>query len=100
MHDRGESYCYAVIVDGILSGVCGTQKQYKGSQTPGGMNINALNSQMLTDFGLSPTFYSCLVEIERAKEQKYAPSQPFSADGAANPEINPAANKGVTQQSA
>lgn len=65
-NDRGETYCYAVIIKGLLDGVCATQKQFKGSNTPGGVNVNALNSEMLTDFGLSPTFYSCLAEIEKA----------------------------------
>lgn len=67
-NDRGESYAYAVIVDGIIPGVCGTQKQYKGADTPGGVNINALNSENLTDFGMSPTFYSCLVQIEKSND--------------------------------
>ena len=65
-NERGETYCHAVIIDGLLDGVCATQKQFKGSNTPGGINVNALNSEMLTDFGMSPTFYSCLAEIEKA----------------------------------
>ena len=65
-NDRGETYCYAVVIDGLLDGVCATQKQFKGSNTPNGINVNALNSEMLTDFGMSPTFYSCLAEIEKA----------------------------------
>ena len=65
-NDRGETYCYAVVINGLLDGVCATQKQFKGSNTPGGVNVNVLNSEMLTDFGLSPTFYSCLAEIEKA----------------------------------
>ncbi|WP_299523956.1 molybdopterin-dependent oxidoreductase [Winogradskyella sp.] len=65
-NDRGETFAYAVIIDGLISGVCGTQKQYKGSNTVGGVNANALNSELLTDFGMSPTFYSCLVQIEKA----------------------------------
>lgn len=65
-NDRGETYCYAVIIDGLLDGVCSTQKQFKGSRTPGGVNANALNTEMLTDFGNSPTFYSALVEAEKA----------------------------------
>jgi anaerobic selenocysteine-containing dehydrogenase len=64
-NDRGETYCYAVIIEGLLPGVCSTQKQFKGSKTPGGVNANALNSEMLTDFGMSPTFYSSLVEVEK-----------------------------------
>jgi len=69
-NDRGETYCYAVVIDGLLSGVCATQKQYKGSNTPGGVNINALNSEMLTDFGRSPTFYSVLAEIQKVDEAR------------------------------
>ncbi|MDE0153451.1 MAG: molybdopterin-dependent oxidoreductase [Gammaproteobacteria bacterium] len=65
-NDRGETYCYAVVINGLLDGVCATQKQFKGSNTPGGINVNVLNSEMLTDFGMSPTFYSCLAEIEKA----------------------------------
>jgi len=68
-NDRGETYAYAVIIEGMLSGMCSTQKQFKGSNTPGGVNINALNTEMLTDFGNSPTFYSVLVEVEKADEK-------------------------------
>ncbi len=67
-NDRGETFAHAVIIEKLLEGVCNTQKQFKGSNTYGGVNINALNSEMLTDFGNSPTFYSCLVEIEPVSE--------------------------------
>lgn len=68
-NDRGETFAYALIIDGLISGVCSTQKQFKGSNTPSGVNVNALNSEMLTDFGTSPTFYSCLAEVEKASER-------------------------------
>lgn len=64
-NDRGETFVYAVVTDGILSGVLGANKQYRGSATPGGVNINALISQDLSDFGGAPTFYSVLAEIEK-----------------------------------
>ena len=67
-NNRGETYCFAVIVDGLLPGVCGTQKQFKGSRTPGGVNVNSLNTDRLTDFGNSPCFYSVLVEIEKVAD--------------------------------
>lgn len=67
-NDRGETFGYAVILDGLLAGVCGTQKQFKGSNTPGGVNVNALNTEVLTDFGLAPSFYSCLAEIEKTDD--------------------------------
>lgn len=67
-NDRGETFGYAVIVDGLLPGMLGTQKQFKGSDTPGGINVNALNTEVLTDFGFAPSFYSCLAEIEKVDE--------------------------------
>ena len=73
-NDRGETYAHAVIVDGLLPGVCSTQKQFKGSNTHNGVNINALNSEQLTDFGMSPSFYSVLVEIEKAATDGVTPS--------------------------
>jgi anaerobic selenocysteine-containing dehydrogenase len=30
-----------------------------------GQNVNALTSDRLTDLGGGPTFYSCLIEIEK-----------------------------------
>ena len=67
-NDRGETFGYAVVIEGLLSGVLGTQKQFKGSDTPGGVNVNALNSEVLSDFGFAPTFYSCLAEVEKASD--------------------------------
>lgn len=67
-NDRGETYGYAVIIEGLLPGMVGTQKQFKGSNTPGGVNVNALNSEVLTDFGFAPSFYSVLGEIEKASD--------------------------------
>ena len=67
-NDRGETYAWAVIIDGMLAGICGTQKQFKGSNTPGGINVNALISENLSDFGFAPTFYSCLAEVEKTDE--------------------------------
>jgi len=36
-----------------------------GKRAPGKRNVNAVVSDPLTDAGGSPTFYSCLVELER-----------------------------------
>ena len=73
-NDRGETFCYAVIIEGMLSGMCAAQKQYKGSNTPGGVNVNALCTERFTDFGRSPTFYSCLAEIEKVAEEHITPT--------------------------
>lgn len=64
-NDRGETYCHVVIIPALLPGVIATQKQINGSNTAGGTNVNALNSEMLTDFGRSPSFYSVLAEVEK-----------------------------------
>ncbi len=71
-NDRGETFGYAVLLPGMLTGMVGTQKQFKGSDTPGGVNVNALNTEVLTDFGLAPSFYSCLAELEPATAQQAA----------------------------
>lgn len=71
-NDNGETYCHVVIIAGMLPGLCGTHKQLNGSRTKGGVNANALNSEILTDFGRSPTFYSALVEIEKVDEMQAA----------------------------
>ncbi|MCB1747340.1 MAG: molybdopterin oxidoreductase family protein, partial [Gammaproteobacteria bacterium] len=65
---RGETFGHAVILAAMLPGVVGTQKQFKGSNTPGGINVNALNTEVLTDFGFAPSFYSCLAEIEKSDD--------------------------------
>lgn len=78
-NDRGETFAYAVVTMGIIPGVLGTNKQYRGSATPGGVNANALNSQELTDFGNSPTFYSALAEIEKVAD--VLRNQPITPDG-------------------
>ena len=80
-NDRGETYCYAVLIEGLLSGTCATQKQFKGSHTPGGVNANALNTEVLTDFGMSPSFYSVLVEIEKVDDADKMTQQKWSQIG-------------------
>ncbi|MBI3527579.1 MAG: molybdopterin-dependent oxidoreductase [Betaproteobacteria bacterium] len=67
-NDRGEVFGHALIVDGLLSGVIGAQKQLQGSKMRGGVNINALTSQRESDMGRGPVFYSTLAQIEKAKK--------------------------------
>ena len=64
-NDRGEVFGHALIVDGLLAGVIGTQKQLQGSRQRGGVNVNALVSQREADMGRGPVFFSTLAEIER-----------------------------------
>jgi anaerobic selenocysteine-containing dehydrogenase len=64
-NDRGEVFGHALIVEGLLAGVIGTQKQLQGSRQRGGVNVNALVSQREADMGRGPVFFSTLAEIER-----------------------------------
>jgi len=66
-NDRGEVFGHALIVDGLLPGVIGTQKQLQGSRQRGGVNVNALVSQREADMGRGPVFFSTLAQIEKVK---------------------------------
>jgi anaerobic selenocysteine-containing dehydrogenase len=65
-NDRGEVFGHARIVQGLLPGVVGAQKQLQGSKLPGGVNVNALVSQRESDMGRGPVFYSTLAELEKS----------------------------------
>ena len=65
-NDVGETYAHAILKETMLQGVASTQKQYRGSLVKNGLNVNALNSQQLTDMGDGPIFYTVLAQIERA----------------------------------
>ena len=65
-NDRGETFGYALIVEGLLTGVLGAQKQLRGSRMRGGVNINALTSQREADMGRGPVFFSTLAQLEKA----------------------------------
>jgi anaerobic selenocysteine-containing dehydrogenase len=67
-NDRGEVFGHALIVDGLLPGVLGAQKQLQGSKMPGGVNVNALTSQRESDMGRGPVFYSTLAQLEKARK--------------------------------
>ncbi len=65
-NDRG-SVVLAAQVDGrVQPGVVCAPSVRWGKRAPGRRGINALTSSRLTDKGGGPTFYSCLVEVERA----------------------------------
>ncbi|HWQ37679.1 MAG TPA: molybdopterin-dependent oxidoreductase [Burkholderiales bacterium] len=64
-NDRGEVFGHAVVVEGLLPGVVGTQKQLQGSRMPNGVNVNALVSQDEADMGRGPVFYSTLAQLEK-----------------------------------
>ncbi len=68
-NDRGEVFGHALIVDGLLPGVIGAQKQLQGSRQRGGVNVNALVSQREADMGRGPVFFSTLAQLERVRDE-------------------------------
>jgi anaerobic selenocysteine-containing dehydrogenase len=64
-NDRGQCILRAEVSPGIAPGVVSTPSTRWPKHAIDGNNINMLTSQRLTDKGGGPTFYSCLVEVER-----------------------------------
>ncbi|MEO8134959.1 MAG: molybdopterin oxidoreductase family protein [Betaproteobacteria bacterium] len=65
-NDRGEFRATATVTDRVRPGLTVGLGVWWHKHTPGGRNINAVTSQVLTDFGAGPTFYDCLVEVANA----------------------------------
>ena len=64
-NDRGACVLSARIDESVRPGVVSAPSVRWGKRAPGHRNVNALTSERLTDGGGGPTFYSCLVEVER-----------------------------------
>jgi anaerobic selenocysteine-containing dehydrogenase len=62
---RGSCVLVAQVDETVAPGVICAPAVRWGKRAPGKRNVNALTSQRLTDAGGGPTFYSCLVEVER-----------------------------------
>ena len=62
---RGELRLRARVDDSVPPGVVASYLDWARG-APGGKNINALTSDRLTDMGHGATFYSALVEVEKA----------------------------------
>lgn len=63
-NDRGEVRLTALVDGAVQPGVVATQLNWS-KLMPDGIGINALTSERLNDLAGGPTFYSCLVEVER-----------------------------------
>jgi anaerobic selenocysteine-containing dehydrogenase len=64
-NDRG-SLTLRAEVDGMVgAGVVRVPAVRWAKKSPDGRSVNALTSERLTDMGGGPTFYSCLVQVER-----------------------------------
>ncbi len=67
-NDRGETFGYALVVEGLLPGVVGAPKQLQGSKMRNGANLNALTSQEVADMGGGPVFYSTLAQLVKVTD--------------------------------
>ncbi len=64
-NDRGSCVLTAHVNGSVPRGVVCTRSVRWGKRAPDRRNVNVLTSERLTDAGGGPTFYSCLVEVER-----------------------------------
>ena len=62
---RGSCVLPACVDDTVPPGVVSAPSVRWPKRSPGKRNVNALTSERLTDAGGGPTFYSCLVQVER-----------------------------------
>jgi anaerobic selenocysteine-containing dehydrogenase len=62
---RGSCILVARVEPAVARGVIAAPSVRWPGKAPGGRGINALTSQRLTDQGGGPTFYSCLVQVEK-----------------------------------
>src|SRR5260221_10135227 len=64
-NDRGSFTARARVGDKAREGVVVALSVWWKKLTDDGRNANEVTSQALTDIGRAPTFYDCLVEVER-----------------------------------
>ena len=65
-NDRGACLLKAAVDGRVRPGVVCAPSTRWAKRAPDRRNINALTSDRLTDFGGGPTFYNCLVQVERS----------------------------------
>ena len=65
-NDRGSCVLAARVAADVPLGVVVVPSTRWPKQSADGVNVNVLTSERLTDAGGGPTFYSCLVEAEKA----------------------------------
>ncbi len=63
---RGSCLMVAKVNGATARGVVVAPAVRQPKRAPGGRNVNALVSGRLTDIGNGPTFYSCLVQVEKS----------------------------------
>jgi anaerobic selenocysteine-containing dehydrogenase len=65
-NDRGRYHCTARVSERARPGVVNGLGIWWRKLGARGTNVNEVTSQRLTDLGRAPTFYDCLVQVERA----------------------------------
>ena len=65
-NDRGACLLMASVDERVRPGVVCAPAVRWGKRSSDKRNVNALTSDRMTDFGGGPTFYSCLVQVERS----------------------------------
>ena len=66
-NDRGSCLLLAEVDERVRAGRGLRARRCAGARrAPDERNVNALTSERLTDIGGGPTFYSCLVQVERS----------------------------------
>ena len=65
-NDRGSCLLIAKVDASVAPGVACAPSTRWASKSPAFRNVNALTSERLTDQGGGPTFYSCLVQVEKS----------------------------------
>jgi anaerobic selenocysteine-containing dehydrogenase len=64
-NSRGSCMLVARIEESVARGVVAAPSVRWNKKSPAGHGINVLTSDRLTDAGGGPTFYSCLVQVEK-----------------------------------
>ncbi|MBY0454482.1 MAG: molybdopterin oxidoreductase family protein [Burkholderiaceae bacterium] len=68
-NDRGSYLCHANLNQRARPGVVNGLGVWWRKLGLGASNVNELTSQALTDMGAGPTFYDCLVQVERSASE-------------------------------
>lgn len=69
-NDRGECFLHALVVDRVRPGVVASPATWWASTFRGGSGINALTPSRPADMGGGATFYTNLVQVERAAPEE------------------------------
>jgi anaerobic selenocysteine-containing dehydrogenase len=65
---RGSCRMEAAVGDGVRPGVVRAPSVRWNKRSPDGQGINVLISDRLADLGGGPTFYNCLVQVEKCRD--------------------------------